>query len=288
MKNDRLDNARAHRIKILAKVGKYALCIIVAVFFLFPLYWMITTSFKTASNVVKFPPQWWPNPWVSDHYVEIFTKRPFGRYMWNSFYTAALTTLGVVTFSALAGYAFAKIKFKGSNLLFMIILCGMMMPIEVTVLPIYMALAKLKIADSHIGLILVPMFGYCGAFGTFLMRQFFLTVPSELAQSAKLDGASQPAIFTRIMIPMALSTIATLIIFTFLQCWNNYLLPLVLLSSTDNYTLPLGLQLLSSEDGMRWELVMAAATFSSLPILVVFYLCQQKFMASLSMSGMKG
>ena len=150
------------------------------------------------------------------------------------------------------------------------------------------ALAKLKIADSHIGLILVPMFGYCGAFGTFLMRQFFLTVPSELAQSAKLDGASQPAIFARIMIPMAMSTIATLIIFTFLQCWNNYLLPLVLLSSTDNYTLPLGLQLLSSEDGMRWELVMAAATFSSMPILVVFYLCQQKFMASLSMSGMKG
>lgn len=288
MKSDRLDNARAKRLKIAGKIGKYALCIVIAVFFLFPLYWMITTSFKTASNVAKFPPQWWPDPWILDNYIEIFTKRPFDRYMWNSFYTAALTTAGVVIFSALAGYAFARIKFRGSNALFMVILCGMMMPIEVTVLPIYTALAKLGIADSHIGIVLVPMFGYCGAFGTFLMRQFFLTVPSELAQSAKLDGASQPTIFARIMIPMAMSTIATLIIYVFLQCWNNYLLPLVLLSSTDNYTLPLGLQLLSSEDGMRWELVMAAATFASMPILVVFYLCQQKFMASLSMSGMKG
>lgn len=288
MKNNRTDNKQAKRIKIARKVGKYILCTTIAVFFLFPLYWMITTSFKTPSNVVKFPPQWWPDPWTLDHYIEIFAKRPFGRYMWNSFYTAALTTAGVVLFSAMAGYAFARIKFKGSNVLFLIILCGMMMPIEVTVLPIYTALAKLGIADSHIGIVVVPMFGYCGAFGTFLMRQFFLTVPSELAQSAKLDGASQPTIFTRIMIPMASSTVSTLIIYVFLQCWNNYLLPLVLLSSTDNFTLPLGLQLLSSEDGMRWELVMAAATFSSLPILLVFYMCQKKFMASLSMSGMKG
>lgn len=284
----KIDNEHARRRKIAGRIGKYVLCILIAAFALFPLYWMFTTSFKTGSNVSKFPPQWWPNPWILDNYIEVFAKRPFLKYMWNSLYTSCLTTMGVVLFSAFAGYAFAKMKFKGRDVLFLILLCGMMMPIEVTVLPIYMALAKLKIADSHLGLIIVPMFGYCGAFGTFLMRQYFLTVPSELVQSGKLDGASQPRIFLSIMLPMAVSTISTLVIFTFLQCWNNYLLPLILLSSTDKYTITLGLQLFANEDGMRWELAMAAASFSTLPILIVFYSCQEKFMASLSMSGMKG
>lgn len=288
MKIDVLDNARARRVKIAKQAGKYALCCVVAIIMLFPMYWLFTTSFKTPMNVAKFPPQWWPNPWTLANYEELFIKRPFLTYLWNSIYIAALMTLGVVVFSALAGYAFAKIKFKGSNLLFLVILCGMMMPIEVTIIPIYTALAKLKLADSHIGLIICPMFGYCGAFGTFLMRQYFLTVPNELIQAGRIDGASQPRIFMQIVLPMATSTIATLVIFSFLQSWNDYLLPLVLLSTSDKYTLPLGLSLLSNEDGMKWELVMAAATFSTMPILVVFYMCQEKFMASLSMSGMKG
>ena len=283
-----LENSRARRVKIAKKAGKYALCILVSVIMLFPMYWLITTSFKTPMNVAKYPPQWWPNPWTLDNYKELFFKRPFMTYLWNSVYIAVLMTLGVVVFSSLAVYAFAKIKFKGSNFLFMVILCGMMMPIEVTIIPIYTALSGLKLADSHIGLIICPMFGYCGAFGTFLMRQYFLTVPNELIQAGRIDGASQPRIFMQIVLPMANSTIATLVIFSFLQSWNDYLLPLVLLSDSNKFTLPLGLSLLSNEDGMKWELVMAAASFSTMPILVVFYLCQEKFMASLSMSGMKG
>lgn len=288
MKTNAINNAQARRVKIVKKAGKYALCILVSVIMLFPMYWMITTSFKTPMNVAKYPPQWWPNPWTVANYAELFFKRPFMTYLWNSIYIATLMTLGVVVFSSLAGYAFAKIKFRGSNFLFMVILCGMMMPIEVTIIPIFTALSGLKLADNHIGLILCPMFGYCGAFGTFLMRQYFLTVPNELIQAGRLDGASQPRIFMQIVLPMATSTIATLIIFSFLQSWNDYLLPLVLLSDSEKFTLPLGLSLLSNEDGMKWELVMAAATFSTMPILVVFYMCQEKFMASLSMSGMKG
>lgn len=288
MKTNAIDNVQARRVKIARKVGKYVLCIFVSVIMLFPMYWMITTSFKTPMNVAKYPPQWWPSPWTVGNYIELFFKRPFMTYLWNSIYIATLMTLGVVVFSSLAGYAFAKIKFKGSDLLFMVILCGMMMPIEVTIIPIYTALSSLKLADSHVGLIICPMFGYCGAFGTFLMRQYFLTVPNELIQAGRLDGASQPRIFLQIVLPMATSTIATLVIFSFLQSWNDYLLPLVLLSNSEKFTLPLGLSLLSNEDGMKWELVMAAATFSTMPILVVFYMCQEKFMASLSMSGMKG
>ena len=287
MKTNELTNESARRVKIAKRAGKYALCIVIALIMLFPMYWMFTTSFKTPMNVAKFPPQWWPDPWTLDNYKELFIKRPFMTYLWNSVYTAVLATTGVVLFSTLAGYAFAKINFKGANLLFMVILCGMMMPIEVTIIPIYTALSGLNLADSHLGLIICPMFGYCGAFGTFLMRQYFLTVPGELVQAAKLDGASQPRIFAELMVPMAISSISTLVIFTFLQSWNDYLLPLVLLSTSEKFTLPLGLTLLSNEDGMKWELVMAAATFSTMPILVVFYMCQEKFMASLSMSGMK-
>ena len=288
MKTNQINNERARRVAMVRRVLKYVLCITIALVMLFPMYWMITTSFKTPMNVAKYPPQWWPDPWTLENYTEIFTQRPFLKYLWNSLYTAVLTTAGVVLFSSLAGYAFAKIRFRGSGVLFMIILCGMMMPIEVTIIPIYTALASMGLADSHLGIIIVPMFGYCGAFGTFLMLQNFLTVPSELVQAAKLDGASQPRIFLRIMMPMAVSSISTLVIWTFLQSWNNFLLPLVLLSSSDKFTLPLGISLLSNESGMRWELVMAAATFSSVPILIVFYFCQNKFMASLSMSGMKG
>ncbi|MCI8831314.1 MAG: carbohydrate ABC transporter permease [Lachnospiraceae bacterium] len=288
MKTKEMTNEQLKNRKIMKKVIKYAVCILVAMIMLFPMYWLFTTSFKTATNVAKYPPQWWPNPWTLANYEELFMKRPFIKYLWNSVYIAALMTGGVIVFSALAGYAFAKIKFKGSNLMFLIILCGMMMPIEVTIIPIYTALSGLKLADSHIGLILCPMFGYCGAFGTFLMRQYFLTVPTELIEAGKIDGASQPLIFTKILLPMAISSISTLVIFSFLQSWNDYLLPLVLLSDSTKFTLPLGLSLLSNEDGMKWELVMAAATFSTVPILIVFYMCQQKFMESLSMSGLKG
>ena len=288
MKTKEMTNEQLKNRKIMKKVIKYAVCILVAMIMLFPMYWLFTTSFKTATNVAKYPPQWWPNPWTLANYEELFMKRPFIKYLWNSVYIAALMTGGVIVFSALAGYAFAKIKFKGSNLMFLIILCGMMMPIEVTIIPIYTALSGLKLADSHIGLILCPMFGYCGAFGTFLMRQYFLTVPTELIEAGKIDGASQPLIFTKILLPMAISSISTLVIFSFLQSWNDYLLPLVLLSDSTKFTLPLGLSLLSNEDGMKWELVMAAAPFSTVPILIVFYMCQQKFMESLSMSGLKG
>lgn len=276
------------RRKTVRKVTKYLACILVSVIMLFPFYWMATTSLKTYRNVMKFPPQWWPDPITSGNFIELLTIRPFLNYMWNSVYIAALVAVGVVIVASLAGYAFAKIQFKGRNALFLIVLCGMMMPVEVTVIPLFLALSKLGVVNSHFGLIIQPIFGYCGAFGTFLMRQFFLTVPQEMVEAAQIDRASQPRIFFTIMLPLATSTMATLVIFSFLQSWNDYLLPLVLLSDSKTYTLPLGLKLFSTEMGVEWNLLMAGATFSTIPILIVFFLSQRKFMESLSMSGLKG
>jgi len=282
------NSEKARQKNIIKRIVRYIGCTLIALVMLFPFYWMASTSVKTYTNVMKFPPQWWPNPFTIDNFVDLFTNQPFLKYMWNSVYIAALVAFGVIIVSSLAGYAFAKIKFKGSNILFLIILSGMMMPIEVTVIPLFVALSKLNLVNSHFGLIIQPIFGYCGAFGTFLMRQFFITVPDELLEAGKIDGASHIRIFTKIMLPLASSTIATLIIFSFLQSWNDYLLPLVLLSESTTYTLPLGLKLFASEMGVEWNLVMAGATFSTLPMLIVFFFSQRKFMESLSMAGLKG
>ncbi|NLI22926.1 MAG: carbohydrate ABC transporter permease [Clostridiales bacterium] len=280
---------KAHRPirKALRTVGKYALCTAVAVIMLAPFYWMVTTSLKSYSKVLLFPPQFWPDPLVWQNYADLFGMQPFLLYMWNSVYIALLVCAGVILFSSLAGYAFAKIRFRGSSALFLVILSGMMMPVEITTIPLFLALSQLRIAESHFPLIVPQIFGYGGAFGTFLMRQFFLTIPDELVEAAKIDGCSQPGIFRRIMMPMATTAVATLLIFTFLQNWNEFFLPLIYLSSSKLYTIPLALSLFTTENGVQWHLIMAAATVSTLPVLIVFFLAQRKFIESLSMTGIK-
>lgn len=273
--------------KKISKILKYMLCIIIAAFMLAPFYWMISTSLKEYSKVLLFPPQWWPKPIVWQNYIDLFHMQPYAKYMWNSIYIASLVTIGVIIFASTAGYAFSKIQFKGSTILFLILLSGMMMPVEITTLPLFIVLSDLGLANSHFPLIIPQIFGYCGAFGVFLMRQFFITVPDELVEAGKLDGCSQPRIFVRIMLPMSKSIIATLVIFTFLQNWNEFFLPLVYLGSSRLYTIPLAVSLFTTENGVQWHLIMAAAAISTVPVLILFFLAQKKFMASLSMSGIK-
>lgn len=207
--------------------------------------------------------------------------------MWNSFYTAALVTIGTIIFSAIAGYAFAKMQFKGRNVLFMIILSGMMMPVEITSIPLFLAFSKVGVVDTHFPLIVPQIFGYGGAFGVFIMRQFFITVPGELDEAAKIDGCTPWKTFWIIMFPMAKASIATLCIFTFINNVNEIFLPLIYLSSSRLFTIPLAISTFTTEMGVQWHLIMAAATVSTIPSLVVFFLGQEKFMASLSMSGLK-
>lgn len=273
--------------KKLRTAGKYALCSLIALMMLAPFYWMVTTSLKAYAKVLLFPPQLWPDPVVWQNYVDLFSMQPFLLYMYNSIYIALVVSAGVIAFSTLAGYAFAKIRFPGSNLLFMVVLSGMMMPVEITTIPLFLALSPIGLAQSHFPLIVPQIFGYCGAFGTFLMRQFFLTVPDELMEAAKIDGCGQPRIYARIMMPMATTSVATLLIFTFLQNWNEFFLPLIYLSSSKLYTIPLALALFTTENGVQWHLIMAAATVSTLPVLIVFFLAQRKFIESLSMTGIK-
>lgn len=268
-------------------VMKYLICTTVSLFMLAPFYWMLSTSLKDYSKVLLFPPQWWPRPIVWQNYADLFAMQPFDLYLWNSVYIACAVTIGVVVFASIAGYAFAKLRFRGKNALFLLILSGMMMPVEITTIPLFIALSKFGLVDSHFPMIVPQIFGYCGAFGVFLMRQFFITVPDELMEAAKIDGCNQPMIFLKIMMPMATTMISTLVIFTFLQNWNEFFLPLIYLSSSKLYTVPLALSLFTTESGVQWHLIMAAASVATLPILIVFFFAQRKFIESLATSGLK-
>lgn len=267
--------------------AKYTIASLVSLLMLLPLFWMASTSLKKFSDIFEYPPKLWPSSLEWQNYVDLFSQQPFLLYMWNSFYTAALVTIGTIIFSAIAGYAYAKMQFKGRNVLFMIILSGMMMPVEITSIPLFLAFSKVGVVDTHFPLIVPQIFGYGGAFGVFIMRQFFITVPGELDEAAKIDGCTPWKTFWIIMFPMAKASIATLCIFTFINNVNEIFLPLIYLSSSRLFTIPLAISTFTTEMGVQWHLIMAAATVSTIPSLVVFFLGQEKFMASLSMSGLK-
>ena len=194
---------------------------------------------------------------------------------------------GTVAVAALAAYGLAKIRFPGRNFFFLLFLSAMMLPVEVLTVPTFLGLARFHLTDSHFALIVPQIFGMGGAFGIFMMRQYFITVPDELIEAAKIDGCAQPRIFGRIVLPMASSTIASLVIYTFFNAWNDYFLPLIYLNSSEKYTSTLALSLFSNEVGTTWNYVMAASVISTLPLLIVFFCAQKKFIESLAMSGIK-
>lgn len=266
---------------------KYIVMSIVSLLVLFPYYWMVCTSLKTPSKIFIAPPQWWPDPIKWSNYADLFTRSHFGTYLWNSFKVASLTTIGTVVVASLAAYALAKIRFPGRNFFFLLFLSAMMLPVEVLTVPTFLGLARFHLTDSHFALIVPQIFGMGGAFGIFMMRQYFITVPGELIEAARIDGCAQPLIFGRIVLPMASSTIASLVIYTFFNAWNDYFLPLIYLNSSEKYTSTLALSLFSNEVGTTWNYVMAASVISTLPLLIVFFCAQKKFIESLAMSGIK-
>lgn len=219
--------------------------------------------------------------------MEVFKQNNYALYLWNSFKVSSLTTLGTIVVASMAGYALAKIRFPGSNFFFLLFLSAMMLPVEVISIPTFLGLAKFNLTNSHFALIVPQIFGMGGAFGVFLMRQFFITVPDELIEAAKIDGCTNTHTFVRIILPMASSTIASLVIYTFFTSWNDFFLPLIYLSDTKLYTSTLALSLFADEVGVSWNLVMAASIVSTLPLLIVFFSAQKKFIESLAMSGIK-
>ncbi|MBT2282265.1 carbohydrate ABC transporter permease [Paenibacillus polymyxa] len=273
--------------KIGSILGTYLLLTLISLMMIVPFIWMISTSFKEPQSIFTYPPQWIPESFRFQNYIDVFRLIPFHRFYWNSIYISVLVVLGTVFFASLAGYAFAKIPFKGRNVVFLILLSAMMIPHEVTAIPMFLFMRQLGWIDTHLPLILLPIFGAGGVFGIFVMRQFFITVPTELEEAAMMDGCNRFRIYARIMLPIAKPGMATLTIFTFVTIWNEFFDPLIFINSRDLMTLPLGLSLFTDEVGTAWQYLMSATVMATLPLLIVFFLAQRRFIEGVAMTGLK-
>lgn len=264
----------------------YTLLFLTAFSMIFPFYWMVATSLKSEARVFAFPPEWVPNPAILDNYLYIFTELPFGLYVYNSLKVSLLWTLGVVLSSSLAAYAFARIRFRGRDALFMVTLAALMIPGQITMIPLYVIMTRIGWVDTQLPLIVPAYFG--SAFGIFLLRQYFLTIPQELNDAAKIDGCSHFGIYSRIMMPLSKPVLATLALLAFLGSWNDLLGPIIYLYDGDLFTLPLALTRFRGQYYTQWAYMMAGATVSLVPILIIFLFTQQYFVRGVVLSGLKG
>lgn len=253
---------------------------------LVPFLWMILTSLRTDAEAFAWPPKLvaWPLRW--ENYAEAWKTAPFARFFFNSIVVSVTVTVGSLFINSLAAYGFAKYEFRGRNFLFLCLLATLMIPFQVTMIPSFLLLKQLAWLDSYPGLI-VP--GLAGAFGIFFLRQYMLTIPDDYLDAARIDGASEYAIFARVVLPLTKPALATLGVFTFLGAWNDFLGPLIVVKSDDMRTLPLAISALSAGHYvMSWPLLMAGATFVVVPVLIVYFLAQRYFVEGIALGGLKG
>jgi multiple sugar transport system permease protein len=256
-----------------------------------PLYWMFGTSFKPSGDVFAFPPKWIPNPWIFGNYHDVFTLLPFDRFFVNSVIVSVAIVVLNIVFDTMAAYAFAKLRFPGRNLIFFLLLITLMIPFQVNLIPLYRLMVFFHEISPHLGTdtysgLIAP--SMIQVFGIFLMRQFFQSVPDEVLESARCDGASEFRIIRSIVFPLALPGMATLAIFTFLAAWNDFLWPLLVTSSDEMRTLPVGVALLARRNTINWGNTMAGTTLASIPMIVVFLVLQRRFIEGLTAGAVKG
>lgn len=270
---------------IVRKVLLYVLLIIIGIIMVVPFLWMISTSLKEQYDTVKIPPVWIPNPPRWQNYVDLFTQQPMLQFMLNTIKILFFVVLGQLFFSSLAAYSFARIKFKGRTVMFFFYIATLMVPGQVTMIPTYLMFAKVGLVDNHIVLILPAFFS---AFGVFLLRQFFMSLPKELEEAAEIDGCNPFTTYYRIMLPLIVPAMLTLGVFTLMNTWNDYMGPLIYLTTPEKYTMTLGIAYFKGVYTTQWNLVMAGSVLSVIPILVA-YLCAQKyFVEGIAFSGVKG
>ena len=273
------------------KAGKVAIFIVLVLFgliFALPLYWMLATSLKVESQIFTYPPVWFPNPIKWQNYLRAITIIPFLQYAKNTLIICIFSAIGQTVSSSLAGYGFARIRWPGRDIIFILVLATMMLPYQVTMIPLYIVFRKLHWIDTLLPLIVPSFFGY--AFNIFLFRQFFRTIPSELSDAARIDGCNEFGIYWRIILPLSRPVFATVALFDFLYNWNDFQGPLIYLQDAKNYTLSLGLQSFGGAYSRNLEpaTLMAAAAIVVLPTIVIFFLAQRTFIQGITMTGIKG
>jgi multiple sugar transport system permease protein len=283
---DRPPRSRRTR-KVGASAARHLVLITVGAMFALPLVWMLLTSFKSAQQALTFPVVWWPHPFLWRNYPDVFTSLPFYRFFLNTFVYAGVTIVGVCISSSLVAYGFSRLRWRGRNALFYTMLMTLLLPFVCTLIPLFILYKHLGWIDSYLPLE-VPTFFGSSVFSTFLLRQFFMTIPTSLSDAARVDGANEFYIYSRIILPLAKPAMAAVILFQFIYCWNDFLGPLVYINSETKYPLSLGLNLILGDYTTNWSWVMAAASAATLPIVILFFLTQRTFIQGIALTGTKG
>lgn len=266
-------------------VVRYVLLILVTVATLLPLVWMLSASFKLDSEVFSIPIKWIPETFHWENYVRIWEKIPFAQFTWNSAKLTIIVTLIQLLTCSFAAYGFTKCHFKGRDTLFLCYVATIAIPWQVFMLPQYTMMQKVGLVDTHLGYILIQSFA---AFGVFLLRQFYLGIPDELLEAARIDGLSEYGSYFRIVLPLAKPAMATLAIFTFVTIWNDFMGPMIYFNSEKNKTIPLGIRMFLGQYSTEYQLIMAASVVSLIPVLIMYVFCQRYFVQGIATSGLKG
>jgi multiple sugar transport system permease protein len=260
---------------------------VVGIAMMFPFLWMMLTAFKTLPQLLQDPLSFWPAPWTFNNFVDAWNAAPFGQAYLNSIYIAVLAVVGTLVTASMAGYAFARINFRGNRILFIIFLATQMIPKQVTLIPFYLLMSNLGWVDSHLALIIPAIM--VNPFAVFLMRQFVLSLPRELEEAALVDGAGRWRTFWSVVLPNLRPGLGALSIIVALDVWNAFLFPLVLLNSSELFTVPLLLASFQGQHGsVNYGLVMAASAVATIPMLVAFVIGQRKIISSMAASGLGG
>lgn len=285
-RGDSRDSRRRSRMNTIVL---YVILVVASIPFIYPTVWMILSAFKPTSEIFSQPPMLWPTNWTLDGFAKIFTAQPFLQQYGNSLYIAVIVTAGSLVISGLAGYAFARMRFPMRNTLFMVLLASMMVPSEVTIIPIFTAVNAMGLTDTHWPLIIMPLLGPSSVVSVFIFRQYFLSLPGELEEAARLDGLGRVGIFMRIAFPLARPAIAAVTILTFLRSFNMYFEPLIFLTTPAKFTVALGITRYQDAYGEPlWTTQLGAASLTVIPILVVFLLAQKQFIEGIAGTGLKG
>ncbi|MEO0986415.1 MAG: carbohydrate ABC transporter permease [Cyanobacteria bacterium J06639_14] len=271
---------------VVKKVCTYCLLSAIALIMLLPLIWLVSTAFKSAEeNIFAFPPQFIPAVPTVQNFVTVWQQNPFGQYFLNSIIVAVLTVVLNLLFCSLAAYPLARLRFRGRDPLFALIVATILIPFQIVMIPLYVLAVQLGLRNTYLGLIF-PFIA--SAFGIFLMRQAFLGIPKELEEAARIDGCSELGIWWNIMIPPTRPALITLAIFVFIGSWSDFLWPLILLDRPEYYTLPLGVAKLAGSFSLDWRLIAAGSVISIFPVLLFFVVMQQYIVPTESGSGLKG
>jgi multiple sugar transport system permease protein len=273
------------RINLYKRAGAYLLLAVITVLTLLPLVWMMSSSLKYDADVFSVPIRWIPGNPVWGNYVKIWEKIDFARFTFNSFKLSIVITIIQVITSSFAAYGFAKCRFKGRDALFFLYIATIAIPWQVYMLPQYVEMRMMHLTNSHLGYVFMQSFI---AFGVFLIRQFYVSIPDELLDAARIDGLNEYGIYFRVVLPLSKPVLATLSIFSFVTIWNDFMGPMIYFDSMRNKTIPLGIRLFLGQYSTEYGLIMAASVLSLIPVFVVFMFFQRFFVEGIATSGLKG